>query len=258
MPAVLFRNTFFLKVGYSVSHDRGYINRIEHSLSKASSFEVQSQPSPDAPPIVHAEGEIGLNTLYETPEKTLEELKDLCTRTVPPADVYAAIDGVGLWLGPNFQVAKDVYISGSLGDGDDDVLCRLELNEGVPNNGYVMHPALFDGTIHTLGTHSIGKNVTDLKIFGGAGAAVVHAEGNFSNNSFFWVHLNITETTENDQTFNSTIFDEEGNVLFMLSDVVFRKVMPEQIKTAIKTQRPADAQRAYDSDVFLSPGAFSL
>ena len=47
-----------------------------------------------------------MNTLYETPEKTLEELKDLCTRTVPPADVYAAIDGVGLWLGPNFQVAS--------------------------------------------------------------------------------------------------------------------------------------------------------
>ena len=63
-----------------------------------------------------------MNTLYETPEKTLEELKDLCTRTVPPADVYAAIDGVGLWLGPNFQVAKDIKISGSLNDGDDDVL----------------------------------------------------------------------------------------------------------------------------------------
>ena len=55
-----------------------------------------------------------MNTLYETPEKTLEELKDLCTRTVPPADVYAAIDGVGLWLGPNFQVAKEVYISGTV------------------------------------------------------------------------------------------------------------------------------------------------
>ena len=37
-----------------------------------------------------------------------------CVRPVPPSDVYRAIDYVGLYLGPNFQVAKEVYISGTV------------------------------------------------------------------------------------------------------------------------------------------------
>merc|ERR1719163_1559739 len=130
--------------------------------------------------------------------------------------------------------------------GDDDVLCRLELPEGVPNQGYIMHPAVFDGTIHVLGTHSLGKDVRDLKIYGGAGSAIMHQHADFSKNRFFWVHLNIQETTESDQTFTSTVFDEFGNTLLVLGNVVFRKVVMEQIQMAMKTQRPADSLRTYE------------
>jgi acyl transferase domain-containing protein len=210
-------------------------------------FELQSVASADAQPVTHAEGEIGFLTEAPAPPKEgLEELKERCVRPVPPSDVYKAIDYVGLYLGPNFQVAKEVFISGTVGKDDDDVLCRLEAPEGMPNQGYIMHPALFDGTIHTLGTHSLGKDVRDLKIYGGAGSAVVHSHVDFSKNKTFWVHLKITDTTENDQTFTSTVFDESGNTLLVMGNVIFRKVVMDQIRMAMKTQRPADSLRTYE------------
>ena len=46
--------------------------------------------------------------------------------------------------------------------------------------GYVLHPAVFDGTIHSLGTASVGKNVNDLKIFGGVGRVSIIQTENFS------------------------------------------------------------------------------
>lgn len=48
------------------------------------------------------------------------------------------------------------------------------------NWGYVLHPAVFDGTIHSLGTASVGKNVNDLKIFGGVGRVSIIQSENFS------------------------------------------------------------------------------
>ena len=48
------------------------------------------------------------------------------------------------------------------------------------SSGYVLHPAVFDGTIHSLGTASVGKNVNDLKIFGGVGRVSIIQTENFS------------------------------------------------------------------------------
>ena len=63
----------------------------------------------------------------------------------------------------------------------------------------------------------------DLKIYGGAGSAIVHNHTDFSKNKEFWVHLKIHETTENDQTFTSTVFDEFGNTLLQMGNVVSKK-----------------------------------
>jgi hypothetical protein len=78
----------------------------------------------------------------------------------------------------------------------------------VPNIGYVLHPALFDGTIHSLGTASVGKNVNDLKIFGGVGRATVFEEKNFSRRNEYWIHLNIYEKFTDYETFDMNVMTE--------------------------------------------------
>eukprot|EP00931_Biecheleriopsis_adriatica_P047752 TRINITY_DN27548_c0_g2_i1.p1 TRINITY_DN27548_c0_g2~~TRINITY_DN27548_c0_g2_i1.p1 ORF type:complete len:4734 (-),score=1179.49 TRINITY_DN27548_c0_g2_i1:215-14152(-) len=180
----------------------------------------------------------------------LEALKARVIEVVPTKDVYAAIDGVGLYLGPMFQVAKQLWRK-EPDEGSEssiiEVLGRLQLDDGVPNVGYVLHPAVFDGTIHTLGTASVGKNVNDLKIFGGVGRVSVIAQENFSLNEEYWIHLSIKEKLEASETFDLKVMSSNGNVLMLMDNVVFRKVLPEQIQMAIAAQStPEDDQKVYE------------
>jgi hypothetical protein len=126
-------------------------------------FEIQST-SASGKTTTHAEGGIDQSPPPDLGDRVapqdLAVLRSRIDEPMDPAVVYAAIDGVGLWLGPMFQVAKELWRKETADSNE--VFGRLELGPGVPNIGYVMHPALFDGTIHTLGTASIGKNVDDL------------------------------------------------------------------------------------------------
>eukprot|EP00959_Pyramimonas_sp_CCMP1952_P357629 7487948-Pyramimonas_sp.AAC.1 len=69
-------------------------------------FEIQSTSATGAT-TTHAEGGIDLkegpNDEVRSKPVDLEEARNRITEVVPVADVYSAIDGVGLWLGPMFQ-----------------------------------------------------------------------------------------------------------------------------------------------------------
>lgn len=212
-------------------------------------FEIQST-SITGKVTVHAEGGIDRNTPLDDSKcvpMDLEELRARINEPIAISDVYGAIDSVGLWLGPSFQVARQLWRH----DTPDalEVLGRLELDPEVPNQGYVMHPALFDGTIHTLATASIGKGVKDLKIFGGVGRVSIVQQANFSRLKQYWIRLNITESLEASQTFDLTVMDDTGKVLMLMDNVVFQKVLPEQIQMAIKAQSASDdEQKLYEVD----------
>jgi acyl transferase domain-containing protein len=212
-------------------------------------FEIQST-SLTGKVTVHAEGGIDQSpsSIFssDAPQpQDLQALRERIDEPMDPADVYGAIDGVGLWLGPMFQVAKELYRKET--SSSNEVFGRLELAPGVPNIGYVVHPALFDGTIHTLGTASVGKNVNDLKIFGGVGRVTMIRRENFSRLSKYWIHLNIKEKLEASETFDLTVLADDGSVLMLMDDVVFRKVLPEQIQAAIAAQSVVeDDQKFYE------------
>jgi hypothetical protein len=55
----------------------------------------------------------------------------------------------------------------------------------------------------------------------------------------------LTENTDQQQTFTSTVCTEEGEPLIVLEDVLFRKVLPEQIQKALAANRADDDQRVY-------------
>ena len=173
----------------------------------------------------------------------LASLRDRITEPVETKVVYEAIHSVGLYLGPMFQVAKELWRDPETGS---EVLGHLRLDPHVKNVGYIMHPALLDGTIHILATASIGKNVTGLKIFGGVGKVSVVRQENFSKLSNYWVHLQVTESLEASQTFNVSVLADDGGLLMSMEDVVFRAVKPEQIQMAIAAQGGKEEQTIYD------------
>ena len=180
-----------------------------------------------------------------SPEKI--DLPALRRRIVEPVEakvVYEAIHSVGLYLGPMFQVAKELWRLET--EAGSEVLAHLQLNPHAKNVGYIMHPALLDGTIHILATASIGKNVSGLKIFGGVGKVAVVRQENFSKLSSYWVHLRVTESLEASQTFNVTVIGDDGTTLMCMDDVVFRAVKPEQIQMAIAAQGGKEENKIYD------------
>ena len=207
-------------------------------------FEIQSASGGKSTTHVEASLESGVATTK--PPLDLEALRARIDEPIDTAVVYDAINSVGLYLGPMFQVAKKLWRKED--SGKSEVLGLLELDfPGVQNVGYVMHPALLDGTIHILATASIGKNVSGLKIFSGVGKVVVSRKENFSKLARYWVHMNITESLEASQTFNVTVAADDGAVLMFMEDVVFRAVKPEQIQMAIAAQGVRDdEQKMYE------------
>ena len=213
-------------------------------LKNDTRFEIQSTNNGKTTTHVEASLERGKGSEAKTLD--LEELRSRINEPIETSVVYDAINSVGLYLGPMFQVAKKLWRKET--ETSSEVLGLLELDfPGVKNVGYIMHPALLDGTIHILATASIGKNVSGLKIFGGVGKVMVVKKENFSKLSKYWVHMQITESLEASQTFNVTVAGDDGSVLMIMEDVVFRAVKPEQIQMAIAAQGARDdEQKLYE------------
>lgn len=217
-------------------------------LKNDTRFEIQSTNNGKTTTHVEASLERGKGSEAKTLD--LEELRSRINEPIETSVVYDAINSVGLYLGPMFQVAKKLWRKET--ETSSEVLGLLELDfPGVKNVGYIMHPALLDGTIHILATASIGKNVSGLKIFGGVGKVMVVKKDNFSKLSRYWVHMQITESLEASQTFNVTVTADDGSVLMIMEDVVFRAVKPEQIQMAIAAQGARDdEQKLYEVQWF--------
>lgn len=221
-----------------------------------SRFEIQS--SSNGKSTTHVEATLEKAAKSEMTTLDLEELRSRINEPIETSVVYDAINSVGLYLGPMFQVAKKLWRKET--ETSSEVLGQLELDfPGVKNTGYIMHPALLDGTIHILATASIGKNVSGLKIFGGVGKVLVVKRENFSKLKRYWVHMQITESLEASQRFNIRVADDDGAVLMIMEDVVFRAVKPEQIQMAIAAQGARDdEQKLYEVQWSPSESGFCL
>ena len=212
-------------------------------LKNNTRFEIQSTNG-SGKTTVHVEASLDHSGgVFKDSAVDLASLRSRITEPVETKVVYEAIHSVGLYLGPMFQVAKELWRDTETGS---EVLGHLGLDPHVKNVGYIMHPALLDGTIHILATASIGKNVSGLKIFGGVGKVSVVRQENFSKLSSYWVHLQVTESLEASQTFNVSVLAEDGGLLMSMEDVVFRAVKPEQIQMAIAAQGGKEEQKIYD------------
>jgi hypothetical protein len=86
-------------------------------------------------------------------------------------------------------------------------------------------------------------------IFAGVGRVTVVQQENFSQLEKYWIYLHVFESTETSQTFSLKIMSDDGVVLMLMDDVVFRSVRPEQIQLAIAASgTPEDEQKLYETE----------
>ena len=61
------------------------------------------------------------------------------------------------------------------------------------------------------------------------------------------LHLRIDEKTDQQQIFTCQVFSEAGSLLWKLEDVIFRKVLPEQIQKALAATKAKDAVSFFET-----------
>ena len=209
-------------------------------------FELRSQGPGDDAWTVHCEGRVEASgggskaAASIDPELTIEACAKRCPEQVDPAKLYPLVDSTGLWLGPKFQVCHDMCRN------PDEISCRMQLNSDVPNQGYIIHPSLFDGTIHAVCATMFDQDPPFLKIFAGVGKVMV-VTNEAPKDQAVILHLRIDEKTDQQQIFTCQVFSEAGTLLWRLEDVIFRKVLPEQIQKALAATKAKDAVSFFET-----------
>src|SRR5262245_29335098 len=69
-------------------------------------------------------------------------VRSRCPQTLPMADFYAQLGGLGLEYGPRFRGVQEVYL------GQHEVLTKVRLPDGLAQVQYVLHPAFLDACLH--------------------------------------------------------------------------------------------------------------
>ncbi|CAL1148755.1 unnamed protein product [Cladocopium goreaui] len=229
-------------------------------------FELRSQGAGDDAWTTHCEGKVessggGARAAEEVnPQLSLSACASRCPEQVDPKKLYPLVDSTGLWLGPKFQVCYDMRRN------PDEISCRMKLNSDVPNQGYIIHPSLFDGTIHAVCATMFDQDPPFLKIFAGVGKVTVVTKEAPKDEAVI-LHLSINEKTDQhlglgpniafrggmkvgffrQQIFTCQVFTEQGALLWRLEDVIFRKVLPEQIQKALAATKAKDAVSYFET-----------
>ncbi|CAK9055131.1 unnamed protein product [Durusdinium trenchii] len=209
-------------------------------------FELRSQSAGDDAWTTHCEGKVeatggGQRAAEQVDaELSLSACSKRCPEEVDPKKLYPLVDSTGLWLGPKFQVCHDMRRN------PDEISCRMKLNSDVPNQGYIIHPSLFDGTIHAVCATMFDQDPPFLKIFAGVGKVTVVTKEAPKDEAVI-LHLSITEKTDQQQIFTCQVFTEQGALLWRLEDVIFRKVLPEQIQKALAATKAKDAVSYFET-----------
>ncbi|MET8454642.1 type I polyketide synthase, partial [Streptomyces sp. NPDC005209] len=105
---------------------------------------VHSRPDgEDGAWTLHAEG--ALSTDSVEPAADLTAWPPAGAEPVDTSDLYGDLAAMGLEYGPLFQ-----GVSAAWRDGDDTVYAEVALPEGADTNGYGIHPALLDASLHAI------------------------------------------------------------------------------------------------------------
>src|ERR1700683_1613074 len=128
--------------------------------------------------------------------------------------VYEALAGRGLGYGPAFRGLTAAWRRGG------GVFAEAALPEGVPADGYGLHPALLDAALHAIGLHSSagrGDDVGPMLPFAWSGVAL-HAAG---------AHvLRVRVTCTAPDTFSVQVADSVGSPVASVNSLMLRQVDP--------------------------------
>ncbi|MFE2148328.1 polyketide synthase dehydratase domain-containing protein, partial [Streptomyces sp. NPDC059456] len=173
--------------------------------------------------LLHADGLLGTRPAAAGPD--LAVWPPTGATAVDVSDTYELLQGRGYHYGPVFQGLTAAWTSG------DDIFAEIELAEQAHGDaeGFGVHPALLDATMHALG-------------IGGSGSDDESGEGAQPLLPFFWedvslyavgataLRVRISWTSENTMSLDAA--DATGAPVLSVKSLTFRPVSQEQLEGA--------------------------
>ncbi|HET7166043.1 MAG TPA: SDR family NAD(P)-dependent oxidoreductase [Pseudolabrys sp.] len=90
----------------------------------------------------HMTGTLRKSDVPSRPAFSTKQVRARCEQTLPVADFYDRLGGLGLEYGPSFRGVRELYV------GQHEALTKVGLPDGLANAQYAMHPAFLDACLH--------------------------------------------------------------------------------------------------------------
>ena len=90
----------------------------------------------------HMTGTLRKSDAPSRPAFSTKQVRARCQQTLPVADFYDRLGGLGLEYGPSFRGVRELYV------GQHEALTKVGLPDGLANTQYAMHPAFLDACLH--------------------------------------------------------------------------------------------------------------
>ncbi len=174
----------------------------------------------------HATGT--LTSTNTTSEPATEAWPPVSAQPIDASDVYDRLAGFGFNYGPAFLGLHRAWRQG------DEIFAEVELPDEQANEGYIIHPALFDAILQTAAISSLGEG------------AIGNVEGTRGMMPFSWngVHAAASDArmlcarlSVNDGALAVVASDEDGTPVVSVQRLIARPVDAEQLRAATDGQR---------------------
>ena len=103
----------------------------------------------------HMTGVLRKSGAQLSPAFSLRDVQTRCQRTIPIADFYDRLHGLGLEYGPRFRGVRELYV------GEHEALAKVQLPQHLATARYILHPAFLDACLHAYPVLLYGADNTE-------------------------------------------------------------------------------------------------
>ena len=156
------------------------------------------------------------------PRVALDQIRAVCTASVPVDQFYRQLNSIGLNFGDGFKTVDALWRGSAQALGH----ITLSRDLALENGGYCFHPALLDGCLQVVAASIADEQVSALYLPIGIGS-ITWRRGPASS---CWSHVVISSTEGEVWRAHVSVFDPEGTLIAELNDILFRRITGDALE----------------------------
>ncbi|UGT42565.1 type I polyketide synthase [Nocardia yamanashiensis] len=184
---------------------------------------VSAAASPS--PIMHATGTMTLDQPGTGGADSLANVRQRCSQDLAVEQLYSGLESVGLHYGSAFRGLTDLRI------GDNEALARFERPRELTDTGALLHPALLDACLHTVGATMARSEAQGRSLPLPIAIDQLWAAIDRPHVTEGWCHARLHRIGSRELTADVTVWDETGAVVCRINGLTVRLTVPQRTVT---------------------------